>query len=44
VRWGRRGSLRTLALYGRPYFSLLARFRWGCVEVGALISYREALR
>jgi hypothetical protein len=29
VRWGRRGGLRTLALYGRLYFSLLARFRWG---------------
>jgi hypothetical protein len=27
VRWGRCGSLRTLALYGRLYFSLLARFR-----------------
>jgi hypothetical protein len=26
-------DLRTLALYGRPYFSLLARFRWGRVEV-----------
>jgi hypothetical protein len=27
VRWGSRGGRRTLALYGRPYFSLLARFR-----------------
>ena len=27
VWWGRRGGLRTLVLYGRPYFSLLARFR-----------------
>ena len=44
VRWGRRGGLRTLALYGRPYFSLLARLRWGRVEVEALIGYREALR
>jgi|SRR5215210_517526 len=26
VWWGRRGGLRTLALYGWPYFSLLARF------------------
>src|SRR5215210_250049 len=25
VRWGRRGGLRTLALYGRSYFSLIAR-------------------
>ena len=44
ARWGRRGGLRTLALYGRPHFSLLARFRWGRVEVEALIGYREALR
>ena len=40
VRWGRRGGLRTLALYGRPYFSLLARFRWGRIEVEALIEHR----
>jgi hypothetical protein len=26
VRWGRRGGRKTLGLYGRPYFSLLARF------------------
>src|ERR687897_2536563 len=32
ARWGRRGGLRTLALYGRPYFSLLAHFRWGASE------------
>lgn len=44
VRWGRRGGLRTLALYGRPYFALLARLRWGRVEVEALVSYREVLR
>jgi hypothetical protein len=29
VWWGRRGGRRTLALYGRPYFSLLASWRWG---------------
>jgi hypothetical protein len=29
VRRGRRGGLRTLALYGRPYCSLLASLRWG---------------
>ncbi len=29
VRWGIRGGLRTLALYGRSFFSLLARLRWG---------------
>lgn len=44
VRWGRRGGSRTLARYGRPYFSLLARFRWGHVEVEALVEHREALR
>ena len=30
--------------YGRPYFSMLARFRWGRVEVEALIGYRETVR
>ena len=40
VRWGRRGGRRTLALYGRPYFSLLARFRWRRVEVEALTEHR----
>lgn len=44
ARWGRRGGFRTLALYGRPYFSLLARLRWGRVEVEAVVSYREAAR
>jgi hypothetical protein len=32
VRWGRREGRRTLALYGRPYFSLLARLRWGALS------------
>jgi hypothetical protein len=42
VRWGRRGGLRTLSLYGRPYFSLLARFRWGLVtEPGAAARARR---
>jgi hypothetical protein len=40
VRWGRRGGRRTLALYGRPYFSLLARFRWSRVELETLIEHR----
>ena len=40
VRWGRRGGRRTLALYGRPYFSLLASLRWGRVELEALIEHR----
>ncbi len=28
ARWGRRGGLRTLALYGLDWFALLARRRW----------------
>jgi hypothetical protein len=40
VRWGRRGGLRILASYGRPNFSLLARFRWGRVHLDALIEHR----
>ncbi len=40
VRWGRRGGQRTLALYGRPYFSLLARFRWGRIELEVLTQHR----
>ncbi len=40
VRWGRRGGRRTLALYGRSYFSLLARLRWERIEVDALIEHR----
>ena len=40
VRWGRRGGRKTLALYGRPYFSLLSHFRWGRVEAEALIEHR----
>jgi hypothetical protein len=33
-------ALRALALYGRPYYSLLARFRWGSVQLEALIEHR----
>jgi hypothetical protein len=40
VRWGRRGGLRTLALYGQLYFSLLADLRWGRIEGEALIEHR----
>jgi hypothetical protein len=40
VRWGRRGGRRTLSLYGRPYFSLLARLRWGRVELKAITRHR----
>jgi len=44
ARWGRRGGLRTLTLYGRTYFALLAALRWGRVGVEALICYRETAR
>lgn len=44
VRWGRRGGRRTLARYGRPYLSLLARFRWGRIEVETLIEHRAGHR
>jgi hypothetical protein len=40
VWWGRRGGRRTLALYGRPYFSLLARFGWGRAPLEALTRHR----
>jgi hypothetical protein len=40
VRWGRRGGQRTFALYGRPYFSLLARLRWGHIDLEVLIEHR----
>jgi hypothetical protein len=40
VRWGRRGGRRTLAIYSRPYFSLLARFGWGRVELEVLTRHR----
>ncbi len=36
VRWGRRGGLRTLALYGRGWFVLLASRRWGKVTAEQL--------
>src|SRR5215208_8228168 len=40
VWWGRRGGRRTLALYGRPCFSLLARSRWGRVQLETLTRHR----
>ena len=43
VRWGRRGGRKTLDLYGRQYFSLLARFRWGRVELRTLTEYRAGV-
>jgi hypothetical protein len=39
VRWGRRGGRKPLALYGRPYFSLLAGFRWGRIQLEALFEH-----
>ncbi len=39
-RWGRQGGLATLALYGRPWFSLLGRRRWGRVGAEVLARYR----
>jgi hypothetical protein len=33
MRWGRHGGRRILALCGRPYFSLLASYRWGHVQL-----------
>ena len=39
-RWGRQGGLATLALYGRPWFSLLGRRRWGRVGAEALARHR----
>ncbi len=39
-RWGRRGGLRTLALYGRGWFALLALRRWGRIEPADLDAAR----
>ena len=43
VRWGRLGGLKTLERYGRPWFALLGRRRWGRVSDEALASYRAKL-
>jgi hypothetical protein len=40
ARWGRLGGLKTLALYGRPWFSLLGQRRWGRVGTDELSRYR----
>ncbi len=42
-RWGRRGGLRTLALYGAPWFSLLALRRWEKVGPEALAEHLAAM-
>ncbi len=44
ARWGRLGGLQTLRRYGRPWFALLGRRRWGRVGVGALAQYRAELK
>ena len=41
-RWGRRGGLATLRLYGPAWFALLARRRWERVGADALASYLDA--
>ena len=43
VRWGRRGGLETLRRYGRPWFSLLGRKRWGRANTEMLSSYRAEI-
>ena len=43
ARWGRLGGLETLRRYGRPWFVLLARRRWGRVSAEALDLYRAEL-
>lgn len=39
ARWGRRGGRATLALYGAPWFSLLALRRWEKVGAEALAEH-----
>jgi hypothetical protein len=36
ARWGRRGGVRTLALYGHEWFVLLASRRWGKITAEQL--------
>ncbi len=43
LRWGRLGGLKTLERYGRPWFTLLGRRRWGRVSAEALACYRTEL-
>ena len=43
VRWGRLGGLETLRRYGRPWFSLLGRRRWGRASAEMLSSYRSEI-
>lgn len=41
TRWGQLGGLETLRRYGRLWFSLLGRRRWGRVGEEALARYLE---
>lgn len=43
ARWGRRGGLRTLALYGRGWFTLLAKRRWKKITAEQLAESLAAL-
>jgi hypothetical protein len=43
-RWGARGGRETLRRYGRPWFALLARRRWGRVGPGELESALATMR
>lgn len=43
ARWGRLGGLETLRRYGRPWFVLLGRRRWGRVGAEQLAEYRAEL-
>ena len=43
ARWGRRGGLATLRLYGAPWFSLLALRRWKKVGAEALGEHLETM-
>ena len=42
VRWGRRGGLCTLERYGRAWFALLARRRWGKIAPAELALAKPA--
>lgn len=42
-RWGRRGGLRTLALYGAPWFTALAARRWDRITADQLAASFEAM-
>jgi hypothetical protein len=44
ARWGRRGGLRTLALYGRGWFVLLASRRWEKITAEQLAESLTLLR